>query len=173
MPIISRRTVLGASVVVVAGAAGAAAEVLRHPHRSGPSTGAKGSDAPTTTPATPTAPALQDALSREQTLLARLARAASAAPSLTVAIGILRADHRAHADALADLIVAAGATPTPTSPTPTAPASARPPTVAELVRWEKAAAASFAADFDAATGAAAAVLASIYACEQTHVAWLA
>ena len=86
---------------------------------------------------------------------------------------MLRADHRAHAAALAALITAAGVTPEGGGIPPPARAVVRPARVADLVRWEKSAAAAVVTDdSDAATGAEAAVLASIYACEQTHVAWL-
>jgi len=179
MPIFSRRSVLGAAIVVLAGGAGVAAEFLRHPHRSHTSTGtgSPSKTGPTTTPTAPTATVLQSGLARERALLDRLAQAATAAPDLAASIAILRADHRAHAEALAGLIRAVGVTPAPagtsaSAPSASASAPVRPPTAAELARWEKAAAASFAADFATATGTAAAVLASIYACEQTHVAWL-
>jgi hypothetical protein len=162
-------TGLGAAVVVVAGGAGVAAEFVRHPgaKRRGGSGGA-------TTPALPPrAPLLEKALARENALLASLAHAARTAPTLAPRIAVLRADHQAHAAALTALITAAGVVPK-TAPVASSSGSAvvRPARAADLIRWEKSAAAAVVTDFRAATGTDAAVLASIYACEQTHVAWL-
>jgi hypothetical protein len=174
MPIPSRRTFLratsiGAAVVVVAGGAGVAAEFIRHPASGGPRRSTSGGGTATTSPR---APLLEKALTREHRLLATLAHAATTTPKLAARIAVLRADHQAHAAALSALITASEGTPT-TAPSASSPAAAvAPARVADLVRWEKAAAAAVVADFDTATGAEAAVLASIHACEQTHVAWL-
>ncbi len=172
MPTPSRRTFLASAAVVVAGGAGVAAQYLRHPGSGGGPRSSSGRR--TTTASPPRAPLLENALARENRLLATLAHAATTTPKLAPRIAVLRADHRAHAAALTALITAAGVTPT-TTPSPSGSASVGVTTArtADLVRWEKSAAAAVITDFRAATGADAAVLASIYACEQTHVAWLA
>jgi hypothetical protein len=163
-------TGLGVAVVVVAGAAGVAAEFIRHPASR---SGHRGGSGRASVTAPPSAPVLEQALAREYQLLATLARAAKTSPSLAARIAVLRADHEAHAAALTALISAAGVTPK-TAPTSSPPGTAgvRPARVTDLIRWEKAAATAVGTDFRAATGTDAAVLASIYACEQTHVAWL-
>jgi hypothetical protein len=164
-------TGLGAAVVVVAGAAGVAAEFVRHPGARG---GRHGGSGRASVAAPPRAPVLEHALAREHQLLATLAHAARTSPSLAARIAVLRTDHESHASALTALITAAGVTPkTAPASSPPDTAGVRPARVTDLIRWEKAAATAVVTDFRAATGTDAAVLASIYACEQTHVAWLA
>ena len=196
MPIASRRTFLGAALVAVAGAVGVAAEFVLHPGARRPRriTPGQTSAGRSTATVAPPAPVLELALDRENALLADLAHAATTTPTLTAKIAVLRRDHRAHAVALGALIAAAGGAPHPgpTGPSAAGPSAAGPSasgpsaagpsasgspvgtrvTVADLARWEKAAGAAFAADFTGATGTAAAVLASICACERTHAAWL-
>jgi hypothetical protein len=163
-------TGLGVAAVVVAGGAGVAAEFIRHPGSRSARRGSSGRASATAPP--PRAPLLENALAREFQLLATLAHAGRTSPSLAARIAVLRADHQAHAAALTALITAAGVTPRTAPAASPGPAGVRPTRVADLVRWEKSAAAAVVTDFRAATGTDAAVLASIYACEQTHVAWL-
>lgn len=176
MPIFRRRTFLGAAAVAVAGGAGVAAQFIRHPGSGAPGRG--GTAHPATTAPPPRAPLLENALARENRLLTTLDHAAATTPALAPRIAVLRADHQAHAAALTALITAAGVTPKTTAAeitpktTPSASVAATPARTADLVRWEKSAAAAVVTDFRTASGADAAVLASIYACEQTHVAWL-
>ena len=200
MPISSRRTFLGAMVVAVAAGAGAAADFALHPRS--PRARRSTADRVTTAAATHTrrVPVLELALARERALLADLAHAATTTPTLAAKIAVLRADHGAHAAALVALITAAGGTPrrdpagsaatsagtssaatssaaTSSAATSSAASSAgrlasARVTLADLVRWEKAAGAGYATDFATATGAEAAVLASMCASEQTHAAWL-
>jgi hypothetical protein len=163
---------VGAAVVVAAGAAGVVADVVRHPSARRRGHVTAGTAEPTATPDPASAPLLEGVLARERTLLADLARAAAATPALVATIAVLRADHEAHAGALSALVTAAGVTPSPTRSAGGAPGAAKAVGTADLIRWEKAAAAAFGSAFATATGPQAAVLASICACEQTHVAWL-
>ena len=177
MSIVTRRSIIGALVVVVAGAAGATAEFVRHPRRGTRHPGSGGVSTSTGAASPPVAPILTRALARERDLISRLDQAFRATPALRGRVGVLRADHQAHVDALSALITAAGAPPTstsaanaaPTTPAATAGAAGR----AQVLAWERANAAAAGLDCPSATGGAAAVLASIYACEQTHLAWLA
>ena len=192
MPIVTRRSfvgTVGTVVVVAAGAAGVGFEFVRNPRRRPDPTGSSGPAVPNGTPAPlpPASALLAQALTRERELVTRLEHAARAAPALRSRLGVLSADHRAHADALSALLTAAGgtaptATSSPASSTPASPRSvtpssqpttpARAASAAQVLGWEKANAVAAANDCPTAIGPAAAVLASIHACEQTHVAWL-
>ena len=158
---LSRRALLGAGVVVVAGGVGAgiaAAQPRRRrvDHRPG-------------------APAeLHAALDRELTLIAGLDAALQGTPAPGAPSTVLRAaqaDHAAHATALRSAIAAYPA-PDASSTSPTAPLAAAP-TVAQLRAAEIMAGRAAAGESAALTGADAALLASIAACEATHAELLA
>lgn len=151
--ILSRRSLLGAGVVLVAGGVGAGiAGIQPRRERAAHVTGA------------PTE--LAGALARELSLVANLEATLRHDPSRAVELRAARDDHAAHATALRSAI---SAYPTP-SMSSTPPASGPPaaPTIAQLHAAELAAARSAAAESSALTGADAALLASISACEATH-----
>ena len=187
MPILSRRTFIGAGVVLVAAGAGVVVEFVRHPPHEQSAQARRASASASASKAAAArvrAPLLQDALTREHALLARLETTARTTPALRPFTDVLRADHEAHASAIAALMAAVEATPSaatgpttgPTTPSPNdsvSPGTSTSRTTADLLRWEKVSSVAIAADAAAVTGGAdAAVLASIFACEQTHVAWL-
>jgi hypothetical protein len=159
--VLSRRTVLiGASVVVLAGAGGVAAATRAPLHRRA-------------VPAPPAA--LLAALNAEDALIAGIDAADPGAATRQL-LAQLRADHVAHRRVLAGLIGAAvGRSYPPTPPataqsTPTAPTSARPAprTRTELRTAEQHAARAGATRAARLHGTQAALLASIAACETSH-----
>jgi hypothetical protein len=150
----SRRTWLGsAGVVAAAAAAGVLVARLRPDPVSGHPPGP-----PEWLPA---------ALARERTLIAGIDAAGRADAILRVRLAPLRADHAAHLQVLQDL--SARYQPVSTGqPRPTTPASS-PAGVAGVRQAELAASRATAAAALTATGANAGLLASIAACEATHV----
>jgi hypothetical protein len=154
----SRRAFLvgGGIAVVVGSGAGVAAELLQpEPVKKRP-------------PAPPAV--LVAALAQERALIASLdvALAASGAPLATLTQ--VRTDHVAHEQALvAALSQAAG--PGAASPSPSPTRTTRPPalTTAELQSAEKLASSRAAVRAAGMTGRNATLLASIAACEATHV----
>jgi hypothetical protein len=166
---VTRRSLLGTGAALLAGAAGAAAGWFStHPRR-----------APKSLPRR--SPVLEGELARERSLLAQLDATVISAPELAARIGIVRADHAAHADAIRSLLVTEGvAVSSPSTATTGAsssgPSSELPPTpFVDLAAWvaaETTAAAATASASAQSAGAAAATLASISACESSHVAWL-
>lgn len=180
---LSRRRLLAAAAVVLGGAAGGSAGlVVARPRRR----------------ATPVevrrSAVLEGALARERDLLARLDETTRTEPLLRQRVAVLRRDHAAHAAAIVALLAgqgvvvaatgdgaarsagASGSSVTaPASTSASAPAPSRPipfTTVGQLVASEQAMARGAGADSAALTTAAAAVLASIHACETVHAAWL-
>jgi len=158
---LTRRALLGAGVVVVAGGVGAGIAAGQPRHRPEEHR--------------PSAPAeLHAALDRELSLLAGLDAALHATPAPgapTTVLRAARADHTAHATALRSAIVAYPA-PAASNTSPTAPLAAAP-TVAQLRAAEIMAGRTAAGESAALTGADAALLASIAACEATHAELLA
>jgi hypothetical protein len=146
--VISRRTLLGAAGLAVAGSTGLTVGWLGpRPPRGGPS-----------------APAwLIDAARREHDLLAGLDTALSARPGDTL-LGALRADHAAHVQTFD---AALGGYPD--SVAVASSGVTVQPTRAMLRDAEVAAARDFARAAGVHVGAVAAVLASVAACEWTHV----
>ncbi|MGN6608514.1 MAG: hypothetical protein ACTHMS_16075 [Jatrophihabitans sp.] len=145
----SRRFVLGTGVLVLLGIGGGV----------GWSFWRTRSRAPRTAP-----PALLDAARAERTLMARLDAELAADPARAPLLRQIRADHAAHAATL-DAAVAAHTGATPKHEPVTAPATA-------LRAVEQDAAAAAARRAARLTGRDAALLASIAACESTHVALL-
>lgn len=121
----------------------------------------EGRAAPARRPSAP--PPLRRALDRELALVADLDAALRRGAGPAAALRAVHADHVAHAAALRSALAGFPA-PTP-SPTPS---STTAPTVARLRAAELAAAHAAAADSASLTGAEAALLASISACEATH-----
>jgi hypothetical protein len=159
---ITRRQLIAAGVVIVAGGGGAAAGWFRP----------VGHDR--VIAAVPP-PGLTAALTRERELLAALALALRTDPALRTRLGQVHADHAAHAVALQSAIQAHQST-APSTPTATAtitPAPAETSSLAQLRAAELSAAHLAAAESSALTGADAALLASISACESTHAELLA
>lgn len=122
--------------------------------------------------------ALVDRLSSEQRLIAAAEAAAVTEPGSAAVITAIRADHLEHAAVLANLIAAASvgtvAVPSAGSGGSTAGPTAAPAvvTVADLVAAEKQAAAAAARHALQLTDRDATVLASIAACEASHVGLL-
>jgi hypothetical protein len=144
----SRRWFLaGGAAVLLGGGAGVLAEVL---HENPPA------------PATPAPGALISAVDAERVLLATI-DAMPDGPHRAV-VAQIRADHTAHLHALRRLL----ATYPPPTRTPSHPGFTRPRTLAQLRGVETYAAADAARRAAALDGAAAALLASIAACEATH-----
>jgi hypothetical protein len=141
--------VLGAAAVVATGGVGAVVGVFVSEGRATPER------------ATPPAP-LRQALERELALVAGLDSALRRGAGSTAALQAVRADHVAHAAALRSTLAAYPA-PTPATPRPTPT-----PTQSGLRAAELVAARAAAAESAALTGADAALLASISACEATH-----
>lgn len=164
MPAITRRRLLTGLGVVVAGGAGVAlGAITTHPSH-------RGYAGRSTTQPPPAPPALLvSALAREQSLLDRLHGAANQ-PGVAAVVGVLASDHQKHAEALRGLLGnAEPSTPTSSSSTTTgAPVATR----TEIVAAERSAATAAATESSGETGAAAVLLASISACEASHVAWL-
>lgn len=163
MPAINRRRLLTGLGVVVAGSAGVAlGAITTHPSHRG--------RAGRSTTQPPAAPALLvSALAREQALLDTLHGAANA-PGVAAAVGVLTADHQKHAEALRGLLGNAAPTnsASSSSTTPVVPVATR----AQLIAAERSAATAAETESAGERGAAAALLASISACEASHVAWL-
>ena len=151
--ILSRRSLLGAGAVLLAGGVGAGiAGIQPRRERAVHVTGAPEE--------------LPGALARELSLVANLEAALRHDPSRAVELRAARDDHAAHATALRSAI----STYVPPSASSAPPASVPPaaPTIAQLWAAELAAARSAAAESGALAGAHAALLASISACEATH-----
>jgi hypothetical protein len=159
----SRRTVLGA-VVLVAAAGGGAAAGLQRPLR-------KPAKAPVAVP-----PAwLVAAIDREHQLISGLHTALAADPDTAATLNPVLTDHNAHLVALLALPGAPklSADPTAAASSPAAsPADAPAPSRATLAAAESAAATAAAAQSAAQSGSPAVLLASIAACEATHGQWL-
>lgn len=154
--LMSRRAWLGAAGIVAVGAAGGAFVALVRP------------DAVSGHP--PGAPEwLPTALAREQQLLHGLDAAIRADPTLGVRLAPMRADHTAHLQVLQGLLRRYGPTPATGSGSNATPA---PVGVAGVRRAELAASRATAAAALTAPGGDAGLLASIAACEATHVAVL-
>jgi hypothetical protein len=147
--VITRRSVLGAAAVVATGGVGAVVGVFVSEGRA------------TSERAVAPAP-LRQALERELALVVDLDSALRRGAGPAAALRAVRADHAAHAAALRSTL---GAYPAPTPPTVT---SSSTPTLSGLRAAELAAARAAAAESAALTGADAALLASISACEATH-----
>jgi hypothetical protein len=146
----SRRWFLaGGAAVVLGGGAGVLAEIL-----------------PESSPAPPAPPpaALEAAIDAERALLADLDATTGGSPHVRRLVAQARADHVAHLAALRRTLKATtpGHAPKPT------PVHGRPRQLAELRAAETRAAAVAAQHAAALDGAAAALLASIAACEATH-----
>lgn len=139
----------GGAAVVLAGGAGVLAEIL---HESSPAR-----------PAPPPA-ALVAAIEAERALLADLDATTGGAPHVRRLIAAVRADHLAHLSVLRRTLKAT----TPMRAPKPAPVRGRPRKLAELSAAESHAAAVAAQHAAALDGAAAALLASIAACEATH-----
>ena len=145
----SRRWFLaGGAAVLLGGGAGVLAEVL---HESSPA------------PAAPAPDALVSAFEAERVLLATVG--AMAGPHRTrEVLAQIRSDHAAHLHALRRLL----ATYPPSRKSSSSPGTARPRTLGELRGVENQAATDAAQRAAALDGAAAALLASIAACEASH-----
>ena len=159
--LMSRRAWLGSAGVIAAAAAGGALVALVRPDPvSGHPPGA-----PDWLPA---------ALAREEQLLDGLDAAIRADPTLRVRLAPLRADHTAHLQVLQDVSSRYGPTPAKSkSSGSSAPTSVPAPTaVLGVRRAELAASRATAAAALTAVGGNAGLLASIAACEATHVAVL-
>jgi hypothetical protein len=113
---------------------------------------------------------LREALAREESLIAGLDAALRGAPGEAASLRAARADHAAHAAALRSTVAAY---PTPSGSDASPPPPVTVPSSARLRTAEIAAAHAAAAESGALSGAAAALLASISACEATHADLLA
>lgn len=170
---VSRRAFLGTGLLA-AGAVGIGAGVAtsrssRHPLPH--------ADRVTSSGRSPVAqdPVLVAAIDRETALIERLDSAVAADAALAASAAVLRADHEAHRQALQALLTAGSTAASSSSPAPTpavTPSAAVRLGTADLIAWEDAAAKSAAHDCAAASARLAPLLASISACEATHVAWL-
>jgi hypothetical protein len=146
---ISRRWLLaGGTALLLGGGAGVVTERLRHTEPA----------APTTAPA-----ALLAAVRAERALLADLDATTGGSPAVRAVIGQVRADHAAHLAALRGILAGYSS-----GRAATAKRHGRPRTLAQLHAAEEDAARTAAQHADALTGPAAALLASIAACEATH-----
>jgi hypothetical protein len=148
--VLTRRALFGAGVVVLAGGAGAAIAGIQ------PTRGRDREPRDATVP-------LEQALAREQALVAGLEAAVRGGLGPAIAVQAARNDHLAHAAALRSAIAPRAATSRSS-----APPSATNPTVAQLRHAEVAAARAAASESAALAGAHAALLASIAASEATH-----
>lgn len=145
----SRRWFLaGGAAVLLGGGAGVLGEVL---HETSPA------------PATPAPGALGSAFEAERVLLATVDAMAVPHENREV-LAQIRADHAAHLHALRRLL----ATYPPSRKLPTGPGSGQPRTLAQLRGVESQAAVGAAQRAAQLDGAAAALLASIAACEAGH-----
>ena len=153
----SRRWFLaGGAAAVVGGGAGVGAGFLHH--RSTP--------APRKPPA-----ALLTAIAAERGLLALAAAAVRSDPTLRTTAALLTGDHAAHLHALQAAL--SGYDPQPAGPTPTAGLATTSSARVQLRAAESAAAAAAGRRALQLAGAPATLLASIAACESTHVELLA
>jgi len=146
---IARRWLLaGGTALLLGGGAGVLAERLRR-----------------TEPAAPVPPpgALLAAVRAERALLADLDATTGGTAAVRTVIAQVRADHAAHLAALRGILAGY-----PSGHAASAKRHGRPRTLAQLHAAEQAAARTAAEHADALTGAAAALLASIAACEATH-----
>lgn len=140
----------GGAAVLLGGGAGVLAEVL---HESSPA------------PATPAPGTLVSAVDAERVLLATLEAMTAGSHEARSVLAQIRADHAAHLHALRRVLATY---PPPATRTPSGPGSAQPRTLAQLRDVEKQAASAAAQRAATLDGAAAALLASIAACEATH-----
>jgi hypothetical protein len=143
----------GGAAVVVGGGAGVGVGLLRSESKPMP---------------VPAPRALRDAIDAEQHLLALAAAALRRDPTLRAELAALTADHTAHLRALRAALTSydrPAPTPTRTPTTLGSTSSVR----AQLRAAERAAAATAAARAERLVGPPATVLASISACESTHV----
>lgn len=146
----SRRWFLaGGAAVLLGGGAGVLAEVL---HEGSP------------TPASPAPAALVSAVDAERALIAALDAMPAGAHRSRAVVAQIRADHAAHLHALRRLL----ATYPQPAKTPGHPGFVQPRTLGQLRGVETHAARDAAQRAAALDGAAAALLASIAACEATH-----
>jgi hypothetical protein len=145
-----RGLLLGGSGALVAAGAGAGLATWRPLHAAPP----------------PPPPVLLAAWNRERTLLAGLAGWSAGDGGARSVVDAVVADHQAHEQALAALLRAYRATPA--APVPGAGAVPS----SQLKAAESAAAAAAAREALGLTGIAAALLASISACESTHASLL-
>ncbi|SOD74172.1 hypothetical protein SAMN05892883_3353 [Jatrophihabitans sp. GAS493] len=153
---VTRRWILGSTALLVATAAGVAAG-LRQPFG-----GSNPFDRHVSLPAPP--PSLVSAAAREAQLVASLSAARTASPSDS-RLAQLLADHRAHASALAGVL----AQYSPAEPTPSAEPAVTGTDDAALRAQEEAAQLAAAQESAVLDGESAALLASISACEASHV----
>jgi hypothetical protein len=146
--------VSGAAVLVGAGG-GVAADLAQHRRRPRPR---------------PAAPAeLRAAVAAERALVADLDATTGGSAQVRTLLTQLRADHAAHLTALAGLVAtygSAGSSASASATPPAAPGTAR--SVAQLRAAEQQASTTAAARAGRLTGAHAALLASIAACEASH-----
>ena len=151
---ITRRSVLVAGIVIAGGAAGVAAGFVEPVRRQvNPERGAPAQ--------------LRITFEREQSLVAALAAAARELPASQGVLDQVRADHAAHAAAIQSALAAYPASTTPSTPAGTTSTSP-PSSLARLRDAERTAARLAAAESKALSGANAALLASISACESVH-----
>lgn len=155
----SRRAFLigsGAAVVLGAGGGVAVGALEPGPHR----------DLPPEPPAV-----LVAALAAEQALIASIKASTGGGATVQAKLALVAADHLKHATVLQALIEETGAAPQPAvpsgSPGDTQPATPQP--LAQLVTAEQSASAAAAKWAAALSGRDATLLASIAACEATHV----
>lgn len=154
----SRRWFLAAGGAVVVGAGGGvAADFLRRPHRPAPH---------------PPPQVLVDALASEQRLLTSIASITRGQPSLGSRLGQLRRDHLAHVSALRAALTPYDRPTRAARRRATAAAGPTAGTVHALATAERVAArraAERASRIAAADPVVATLLASIAACETTHI----
>ncbi|MEO6887108.1 MAG: hypothetical protein ABI232_12610 [Jatrophihabitantaceae bacterium] len=158
----SRRTFLiGSGVAVAVGAGGgiAAGALRAGPHRS--------------TPSEPP-PVLVAALASELALIASIKASTGGGAAVQAKLAEVARNHLTHATVLQALIDDTVTEPTPShaSGSPSQPPSAPPLTLARLAAAERRASATAARRAAALSGRDATLLASIAACEATHVALL-
>ncbi len=148
---------MGTAAVLAAAGGGVAAGALVSGHDE--------ADSATVPPA-----ALTSAAETERALLAGVEQALSAQTASAAILARIRVDHSAHLSALEGAIALIAGPPTPpkASPTPTSAVPGRPPGLAALHAAELSASAAAAAGALELSGAEAALLASIAACEACH-----
>jgi hypothetical protein len=125
----------------------------------------------------PVADALGRLLAGEEAMVARYAQVIDRFPALARRLTGVRADHTAHAQALRDVLAARrGTVPAPSASASAAPAASPRPVpstvaaaLADLTRAEVAAAAAATAACLLGEGDTAALLASVAACESSHL----
>lgn len=156
---LSRRVFLGTCLLLSTGV-GVGAGLL--------STAAPDAEPAATPTPLPDRPEIVTAVQRELDLIDELSRAAANNAKLADRVHILNADHRAHAQALQALLSQPVTRPPHASPA----ISHRQAGIGHLVSWERAAGDQAMRECAAADAALAPLLASIAACEASHVAWL-